>query len=224
MRTLQFYQIFYKEEHVYELYPFACPLYNGDLDDFFENKVIAECVPFVTAPTELVGICSWRLKAKRQDSIRTKGPLTEEALRTLDYDVAILTPRSNNHKPMSNAETWHNPHWTPAIDHLRKEFQIPKEVTHTIYENHFVARADMYKHYVTHWLRPVMSYMDQHPEVYRAPSGYAKYKTEEERQIVKAKLGLEDWPIGVFILERLFSIYLECQFVKPRNPLKVIPL
>jgi len=223
MRSLKFLQIYYKDEHFLELYKFATPVRTWRLSDYFENSVIANTVPNIHT-VDLIGVCSWRLKAKRQDSIRTSGELTEEKLRTLDYDVAILTPRSNNHKPMSNAETWHHPHWTPAIEHLRKEFQIPKEVTHTIYENHFVARADMYKHYVTHWLRPVMSYMDQHPEVYRAPSGYAKYKTEEERQIVKAKLGLEDWPIGVFILERLFSIYLECQFVKPRNLLKVIPL
>jgi len=223
MRTLDFWQIIYKQDQRSELYDFANGVhFNTELTDFFENDPISILVPQLQS--DLIGICSWRLKAKRQDSIRTKGPLTEEALRTLDYDVAILTPRSTHHQPMTAAATWHHPNWTPAIEHLRKEFNIPKEVTHTIYENHFVARADMYKHYVTHWLRPVMSYMDQHPEVYRAPSGYAKYKNEEERQIVKAKLGLEDWPIGVFVLERLFSIYLECQYVKPINPLKVIPL
>jgi hypothetical protein len=223
MRSLKFFQIAYKKEQCDEMYEFAYPWLHWELNDYFENQVIADVVPLID-DRDLIGICSWRLNAKRQDSIRTSGVLTEEKLRTLDYDVAILTPRSNNHQPMTAAATWHHPHWTPAIEHLRKEFNIPKEVTYTIYENHFVARADMYKHYVTHWLRPVMYYMDQHPEVYRAPSGYAKYKTEEERQIVKAKLGLEDWPIGVFILERLFSIYLEQQYVKPRNTLKVIPL
>jgi hypothetical protein len=223
MRSLKFIQIAYKKEHCDEMYEFAYPWLHWNLNDYFENQVIADAVPLID-DRDLISFCSWRLKAKRQDSIRTKGPLTEESLRTLDYDVAILTPRSNNHQPMTAAATWHHPNWTPAIEHLRNEFNIPKEVTHTIYENHFVARADMYKHYVTHWLRPVMSYMDQHPEVYRAPSGYAKYKTEEERQIVKAKLGLEDWPIGVFILERLFSIYLEVVYIKPKRELKVIPL
>jgi hypothetical protein len=218
MRTLNFYQVTYKHEHYTELYDFALPWYNNNLNEFFENWVISSLVP--TLESELIGICSWRLKAKRQDSIRTKGELTEEVLRTLDYDVAILTPRSNNHRPLEAAKTWHYPHWTPAIERLRDLIKIPQEVTHTIYENHFVADLDLYQDYVSRYLRPAIAFMKENPDVFRAPSGYAKYKTEAERLIIKEKLGLDDWPIGVFVLERLFSIYLQNE----KKHVKVIPL
>lgn len=218
MRTLEFHQIIYYELQKFDLYDFATVFTNGDLTEFFENTVISEVVP--NAVSDLVSVCSWRLKAKRQDSIRTKGPLTEETLRTLDYDVAILTPRSNNHRPLEAAKTWHYPHWTPAIERLRDLIKIPQEVTHTIYENHFVADRELYQDYVLRYLRPAIAFMKENPGVFRQPSGYAKYKTEAERLIIKEKLGLDDWPIGVFVLERLFSIYLQNE----KKHVKVIPL
>lgn len=219
MRTLSFIQIGYDHTHEREMYDFAIPYINEELDDFFENSVIKKVIPTCTY-MQLIGICSWRLKAKRQDSIRTKGPLTEETLRTLDYDVAILTPRSKNHRPLEAAKTWHYPHWTPAIERLRDLIKIPQEVTHTIYENHFVADRELYQDYVLRYLRPAIAFMKENPEIFRAPSGYAKYKTESERLIIKEKLGLDDWPIGVFVLERLFSIYLQNE----KKHVKVIPL
>jgi len=219
MRSLKFFQIFYKDEQFHELYDFASPWYTDELNDYFENRVIADVVPQERG-YDLIGVCSWRLKAKRQDSIRTKGPLTEEALRTLDYDVAILTPRSNNHRPLEAAKTWHYPHWTPAIERMRDLIKIPQEVTHTIYENHFVADRELYQDYVLRYLRPAIAFMNEDPAIFRAPSGYAKYKTEGERKIIKEKLGLDDWPIGVFVLERLFSIYLQNE----KKHVKVIPL
>lgn len=218
MRTVEFYQVCYELWQREEMYDFAWSWVNQELDDYFENSVILKIIPDCTA--DLVGVCSWRLKSKRQDSIRTKGPLTEETLRTLDYDVAILTPRSNNHRPLEAAKTWHYPHWTPAIERLRDLIKIPQEVTHTIYENHFVADRELYQDYVLRYLRPAIAFMKENPDVFRAPSGYAKYKTEAERLIIKEKLGLDDWPIGVFVLERLFSIYLQNEH---RN-IKVIPL
>lgn len=201
------------------MYDFSIPYLTDKLDDYFENRIISEIVPTSTYHN-LIGICSWRLKAKRQDSIRTKGPLTEESLRTLDYDVAILTPRSQNHRPLEAAKTWHYPHWTPAIERLRDLIKIPQEVTHTIYENHFVADRELYQDYVLRYLRPAIAFMKENPGVFRQPSGYAKYKTEVERKIIKEKLGLDDWPIGVFVLERLFSIYLQNE----KKHVKVIPL
>jgi len=219
MRSLAFFQICYKKEQCEEMYDFASPWLHWELNDYFENKVISDAVPLIN-DRDLIGICSWRLKAKRQDSIRTKGQLTEEALRTLDYDVAILTPRSNNHRPLEAAKTWHYPHWTPAIERMRDLIKIPQEVTHTIYENHFVADRELYQDYVIRYLRPAIAFMKEDPAIFRAPSGYAKYKTEGERKIIKEKLGLDDWPIGVFVLERLFSIYLQNE----KKHVKVIPL
>jgi hypothetical protein len=219
MRTLQFFQIYYRDDQVHEMYPFSIPYRNTKLTTEFENQVIADIVPMVN--TKLTSVCSWRLKGKRADCAhRHTGDLTLDKIRTTDYDVAILTPKSSNHKPLAAAATWHHPTWTPAIEKLREIISIPREVTHTIYENHFVADTALYQDYVRRYLRPAIDFVRATPDVYLAPSGYARLKPTADRQAVKDQLGLDDWPIGVFILERLFSIYLENEH---RN-IKIIPL
>lgn len=215
-RTLTFYQNYYRDEHLPELYSFATPHKNEGLTIHFENTVISSLVPPVD--TDLVGVASWRLRRKRADCIRTSGELTEEKLTTWDYDVAVLTPRSASHKPLVMAEHWHGLEWKRAIDHLRGFIKIPTELKHIIYENHFVADTALYRHYVLSALRPAMAYMEEHPGVYLAPGNYARRKSPEEAKIIKDMLGLDDWPIGVFVLERLFSIWIHYQDVK------VVPL
>jgi len=150
--------------------------------------------------------------------INTETPnkeLTVEALND-DYDIAILTPRSPTHKPLYMASVWHGRAWLEAIKDLKKFIKIPQEVKHSIYENHFVARGEIYKDYVSTCLLPVMDYMSTRP-IYFAPSGYAKKKSPQEVEEYRKKTGHIDWPIAPFVLERLFSIWIDSQKFKVIN-------
>jgi hypothetical protein len=210
---LKFYQIYFKEDQLSELYPFATPYLNNNLTDYFENSVIADLVPKTDA--DFISVCSWRLKQKRGHGIRLNKELTVEALND-DYDIAILTPRSPTHKPLYMASVWHGKAWLEAIKDLKRFIRIPQEVKHSIYENHFVARSDIYKDYVLTCLLPVMDYMSTRP-VYFAPSGYAKKKSPQEVEEYRRKTGHIDWPIAPFVLERLFSIWIDSQKFKVIN-------
>lgn len=209
---LTFYQIYYKEDQLSELYPFATPYFNSNLTDFFENSAIAELVPMCNS--EKIGVCSWRLSQKRGNSFRVKG-LTRENLLD-DYDIAVLTPRSPSHKPLYMATLWHGKAWLDAITELKKFIKIPQEVKHSIYENHFVAQKDIYKDYVLTCLLPCMEFMANR-KVFFAPSGYAKKKSQEEVNEYRKKTGYVDWPIAPFVLERLFSIWINDQKFKIVN-------
>lgn len=210
---IAFYQIYFKEDQKTELYNFAIPHFNETVTDYFENSVIADLVP--KAESKRISVCSWRLKQKRGQGIRLNKELTREALID-DYDVAILTPRSPSHKPLYMASIWHGKAWDNAIKELKKFIKIPAEVKHSIYENHFVASSDVYKDYVKVCLLPVMEFMSTRP-VFFAPSGYAKKKSVQEVEEYKKKTGKNDWPIAPFVLERLFSIWVNSMNLKIVN-------
>lgn len=206
-RTLDFFQIYYDDAQLTELYPFSIPYKNTTLTPYFENSVIEDLVP--KSKSDLVAVCSWRLRQKREDMWQlTDKSLTHEKITTADFDVAVLTPRSPSHKALLMASIWHGPAWDNAINDLRKFIKIPREVSKAIYENHFIATKEIYHEYVNHCLTPCISYIRDNP-LYMADSGYAKRKTPEEVKRYSNLSGRSDWPIAPFILERLFSIWIE---------------
>lgn len=206
-----FYQIYFKDEQKEKLYPFATPYKNETLTPYFENQVIAELVPKTTE--SLVSVCSWRLAQKRgegaSEPILKRGgtfDLTEDAIRTGDYDIAILTPR--NHKDIvEKFIIWHGEAGRQALAEFRKFIRIPLTVEHAIYENHFIARGDIYRQYVNECLIPAIEFMKTR-EVFSMDSGYVtKKRNPQEVAEFQAKTGRRDWPIAPFVLERLFSIW-----------------
>lgn len=207
---IDFYQIYYRDEQLSELYDFAIPYKNKTLTPYFENSVICELVPKSTA--DKICIASWRLREKRKNNFRVR----EEINLTGDYDIAVLTPRSPSHKPLLMARQWHGDAWGIALDELRKFIKVPQEIKHTIYENHFVASKDIYKLYVNSCLLPCIDFMSSN-SVFLLDAGYAKNKSAEEVQRYQQLTGRKDWPIGVFILERLFSIWINKKNFKVVN-------
>lgn len=216
-KSLSFYQIHYREDQATELYPFAIPHFNTSLTPYFENSVIVDLVP--PCSSDLISVCSWRLRRKRGDSeivLRRGGEfeLTEERIKELDYDIAVLTPRSPTHRPLAMARNWHGAAWDQAFAILKgflftnKLCKIPDELDHAIYENHFIAQGEIYRHYVSTFLIPCIEFM-RDKEVFNADSGYIRKLIRDPERVrdYKEKTGQSDYPIAPFILERLFSIY-----------------
>lgn len=223
-KSLDFFQIYFDEKQKDSLYDFATPFYNETITDYFENKIIGDLVPNSSA--DLISVCSWRLKQKRGDLLRTRNePLTKEKILNSNFDVAILTPRHPNHKPLLMASEWHRVFnsegriiatpWDDAFS-VFKEFlksdlglTVPDELTNAIYENHFIAKKEIYQDYVKKVLAPSIEYMGLN-SIFKADAGYlTKKRNQEEVKAYQMKTGRTDWPISCFILERLFSIYCE---------------
>lgn len=213
---IDFIQILYDQEQRKELYPFAKPYFSVGLTPYFENAIIAGVVPSSTA--EYISVASWRLRKKRGDAAHYLGgygkdELTLEKIQSaMPFDVAILTPHSPAHKPLAMAAHWHGKAWVDAFNafkpFLSRFGAIPDELTYAIYENHFIARKEIYHAYVRDYLIPAIDYIGNDP-VYFADSGYLpKKRDNEEIKRVQGLLGRSDWPILPFLLERLFSFYI----------------
>jgi hypothetical protein len=120
---------------------------------------------------------------------------------------------------LCNARLWHggpehNYAWEHAEEELKKFIHIPKEVKTPFYENHFIARKEIYHQYVNECLIPAMEFMGE-KEVFKADAGYAEKKARDRDGKGPAAVkryreltGRNDWPIAPFILERLFSIWI----------------
>ncbi len=222
-KTLTFHQIIFKEEQRGHCYPFAKVYFNDTLTDYFENDVIARLVP--QSEADYISVCSWRLRQKRSESstplvLKHNLELSEEKILSKDFDVAILTPRRPTFRPLSMASNWHGKVWDEAFKVFVNDFLKPlgirvpdvskdEDLKHTIHENHFIARNGIYQMYVGYCLKPAIDFMQDRPDVFGVDSGYVHKKRDfKEVKEYQQKSGRQDWPIGVFILERLFSIWI----------------
>ena len=142
--------------------------------------------------------------------------LTKEKILNTEFDIAVLTPRSPNHKMLVMAPLWHKESWPIAFEEFKKFIKVPREITNAIYENHFIARKEIYHDYVNTCLRPAMHFMDDR-DCFLLDAGYAKRKSPSEAQRYRDLTGRNDWPIAPFILERLFSIWIEGKGFKVVN-------
>lgn len=221
-KTLDFYQVYYEKEQRQELYDFAIPYLNIELTPYFENSIIRSLV--IDSTADFISICSWKLKRKRSSMpaiyvLKENAlALNEQTILSKDFDVAILTPRLAGHKTLFMSQHWHGQAWIESFATLssflktKLRIDVPLELKHAIYENHFIAKGDIYREYVLSCLMPVMEFMEENKFIFQAPSGYRKHKErigdfvsiEQYEKITKIK----DWPISVFLLERLFSIWI----------------
>jgi hypothetical protein len=205
-----FFQIYYKPEHLSKLYPFAKPYFNEGLTMFFENAVISKLV--METKAYKIGVTSWKLSEKLRQRVGLRAPLTQEVLNS-DYQILSLTKNSLKHTMLAHLYHWHPfSRETMALLWQKLGFKLPGEVKNPIYQNHFAARTDIYKDYVENFLNPAMELTLSDEELNNLmlqPSGYGKLSREADMKSVKAKLGMDDYPLAPFILERCFSAY--CQ-------------
>jgi hypothetical protein len=215
-REIDLYQIFYNEDQRSELYDFAKPVFSVGLTPYFENQFIAALVP--QSDADYISVCSWRLRKKRAGAAHFLGGFNKDEFSidkikaSMPFDVAVLTPHSSSHKPLAMAINWHGKAWVDAYEAFKpflKQFgPVPEELNHTIYENHFIARKEIYHAYVSDFLLPAIRFIGTNPVFFSDSNYLPKKKDEYEIRRVQKLLNRNDWPILPFLLERLFSFYI----------------
>ncbi len=205
----ELYQIYYEESQLTNIFHFSIPYFNQKLTVFFENSVIRELIPTITA--EKVGICSWQLKQKVGNGVPMRQPFSEEVI-NWDYDVLSLGRRMPEHMMLHKLDHWH----PGALDTFKKIFGYlnisVREPNDVFYSNHFMARADIYKEYVEKCLAPAMDLMENDKEIrdrcMEDSLYYKLVKNETQyRQRIKEHLGMDYVPCHTFICERMFSVW-----------------
>jgi hypothetical protein len=206
----ELYQIFYKEDQKEKIYPFAKPYLNEGLTIFFENEPISKLVS--ESKADKIGVCSWKLRDKMRARVGLRSPLTQEVLNS-DYQILSLTKNSKKHTMLAHLYHWH-PSSRQAMELLWSKlgFKLCGEVKNPIYQNHYVAKREIYQDYVDNFLNPAMELILSDEQMYKLmiqPSNYGKLSREADLRSVKAKLGLPDYPLSPFVLERCPSCYFQ---------------
>lgn len=205
----EFHQIYYSDLHLLKIYNWANPLFNPGLTIFFENSVIAETVS--SSNSEKIGVCSWKLSEKLRQRNQLSIPLHQAVFET-NYDVLALTRNSSQHKMIAAAREWH-PGFMETISQLWEKLglKMPLETDRPIYQNHFVAKTSIYKRYVEEFLKPAMdlTIKDEHLNRLMMQDSHYGNLVSGDLKSVKAKLGLDYYPMAPFVLERCPSLWLK---------------
>lgn len=208
--TVEFFQIIWKEEQKANLFPFSIPYFNESLTPFFENTVISKLVKETTA--DKIGVGSPELYKKIGSNVPLARPFEQKHLDS-DYDVLSLNRRQRDHKMLWLLDYWHKGSRLTLEMIMQKVgvsvVEVPK---HPIYSNYFVARADIYKEYVTTVLDPAMDLMENDLEIrsrcYEDSQYYKLTHNPEFKERVKRYMGLDYCPLHTFLCERMFTLFI----------------
>jgi len=211
----ELYQIYYDETHLQKIFPFSIPYYNETLTIFFESAVIKDIV--LASKADKVGVASWKLKDKLRSRVGLRVPLSLEVLNS-DYDILSLTKNGKKHTMLAHLYRWH-PSSLQAMTLLWQKlgFKLVGEVKNPIYQNHYCAKREIYQDYVNNFLNPAMEVIktdEQLNKLMMSNSSYGKLNREADLRSVKAKLGLDFYPLAPFVLERCPSCYYEMKGYK----------
>lgn len=209
---IEFYQLYYREDQVSKLYPFAIPLENKVLTPYFENVPIRDLVKASTGSK--VSVCSWKLKEKIKGFyVGRPRELTLEVLES-DYEVLSFTRQTKDHKMMALAEVWHKGFGAAMqkmVEGIGKKW--PYEVKIPVYQNHFAAKREIYLDYVTEYLEPAIKFIESDPEMFKIAMQDSKYSELNKPYAISSeelmrKISYPYYPLAPFLLERLFSVYI----------------
>lgn len=208
-------QIYYDAKQLSKIYPFAQPYLNEKLTVFFENTPISELV--MSTKAEKIAVCSWKLRDKLRWNVPGETAPREltQGLLDSDYEVLSLTRNSADHNMLACAETWH-PGFMNTFDEMMEKIGKRRPVgriRYPINQNHFSARTTIYQNYVTNYLRPAMSALETMPEAMR-DSHYTKLVPDASITHLQKHIGLSYYPLVPFLLERLFSVYVQNEGIK----------
>lgn len=210
----ELYQIYFKESQLENLYPFSIPFFNSQLTVFFENSVIRTIV--LRSEADKIGIASYALKQKINNGVPMRQEFTEEVI-NWDYDVLSFTRKMPEHFMLAKMDNWH-PGSRETLNLIfkkigQKTFEGRQEPKVPIYQNHFMARREIYYEYVTECLIPAMFVMEEDEEVRKRcyeDSLYYRLKTDPEYpKLIKKQLNMDYVPMHTFLCERMFSCWID---------------
>ena len=209
------YQLYYRDEQKEKLLPFSIPYKTEGLTIFFENDWISKLV--MASNADKIGVTSWKLRDKMRARVGLRVPLSLEVLNS-DYEVLSLTKNSKKHTMLAHLYHWH-PNSKQAMELLWQKlgFKLCGEVKNPIYQNHYVAKREIYQDYVNNFLNPAMELIKTDEELnilMMSESNYGKLNREADIRSVKAKLGLNYYPLAPFILERCPSCWFDMKGIK----------
>lgn len=173
----------------------------------FEYNVFIDIVDNYDIKEEYLGIFSWKFSfksgifRKKLDWLLSNVP---------PQDVYILC-KPLKYPYITFTEAVH-PGFKLRFNFLLKEIGkenfIDKEPKHTVYSNFFISKKEIYIDFINNWIKPSIFVMENNKELNKLVMEECNYKGLPREQLL-AYTGLPYYNYITFLLERLFSFYLE---------------
>lgn len=171
----------------------------------FEYNVLIDVIDNHNITEDYLGIFSYKFPIKT-------GLFKKKLLKILkdspNKDIYIFCTNSNKLKGkyLSFTEKVH-PGFVELFTALCNDLNLKvKEPKYVVYSNFFIARTDIYKEYVNNIIKPAIELLEtKYKEQVWKDSKYQGLGKEKLKQCT----GLDYYPFHTFILERLFSIWIE---------------
>lgn len=213
---MELYQIYYPggkvppEKQKEKILPFAIPYYNEKLTVFFENEPIKNLV--MASKADKISVSSWKLNDKLRIRVGGRVPLTLEALNS-DYQILSFTKNSKKHTMLAHLYHWH-PSSKQAFELLwtKLGYKVPNEPKNPVYQNHWASKVEMARDYVENFLSPAMDLILSDEELNKLMmqlSNYGRLSHDADLRRIKEQLGLDDYPLVPFVLERCPCCFFE---------------
>jgi hypothetical protein len=225
MELVNIYQVYYKESQLASIE--HIPYYNDNCTPYFENSVIVDLINSdAHRQSKYFGVLSHKFRTKieeRKQSNWSHLPnfantsRAEFSPRQIDFvldrfNFPVLNLMQHpSHDPVSYGNKFHA-NLSHFFAYVLKEIGYdwkPCVIENVFYSNYFIAKSEIYEHYVKSMLEPAIKVMDKMPELW-SNSGYS-FELPIELQ---NKWGVKHYPYHSFVLERLFSYYCHVNQIK----------
>lgn len=212
MVTCRVLQVYFDEQSKSNCLDNVELIYNDKCTPYFENKIIVDNIDKNTE--DYFGVFSPHFKYKILP-VAGMSRMSYEYIKTqLDSDVISFFKHHRTKNMIKQAEEYH-PRFTIGMELLLSaigvDLNLNLDTRFIVYQNHFVAKKEVYNDYVENWLKPAIVAMEDKDNselqnILWQDSNYHKKKNMSDR--LKRDLGVNYYPYHTFILERLFSLYL----------------
>jgi hypothetical protein len=216
MDTCKIIQIYYDDKSKASCYPEFEHFHNEKCTPYFENKVIIDLVNSGRHKEgKYFGVFSGNFRHKIMYS-KDMQRITPQCIYSKigNSDVISFFRHHRNKNIVTKAEMFH-PGFKRALKNIFErigfEINLEENTRFIVYQNHFIAKSEIYEDYVNSLLEPVVKEMENKENkelqnIIWQDSNYHKKYTMSEK--LKRELGVNYYPYHTFLCERLFSIYL----------------
>jgi hypothetical protein len=199
------YSIAYKEDQVveYDRY-FNSPREKHQQSYLFEYNPIRDILTNIKLESQYIGIFSWRFPNKTGVF---KKKLEYYLEKYPNYDVYNFCTERFNEKYLEFTEQQHPGFFSLFYDICSELGLYCKEPKHIIYSNFFIARNSIYRDYFNNYVSKAIFLLEtKYKDLAFQDSLYKGALSEDE---LKTQIGMNYYTMHTFVLERLFSVYLE---------------